>query len=49
MLFRSVEALDDLASAVLSGGDDTSAPVELFALGELLGLDLTQPILPNRA
>jgi L-cysteine:1D-myo-inositol 2-amino-2-deoxy-alpha-D-glucopyranoside ligase len=41
---RALEALDDLASAVLSGGSDRSAPTELCGLGELLGLDLTRPI-----
>jgi L-cysteine:1D-myo-inositol 2-amino-2-deoxy-alpha-D-glucopyranoside ligase len=40
----ALEALDDLASAVLSGGHDTSAPVVLRELGALLGLDLTQPL-----
>jgi L-cysteine:1D-myo-inositol 2-amino-2-deoxy-alpha-D-glucopyranoside ligase len=44
---RAVEALDDLASAVLSGGDDTSGPVVLHELGELLGLDLTPPLAPR--
>jgi L-cysteine:1D-myo-inositol 2-amino-2-deoxy-alpha-D-glucopyranoside ligase len=39
---RAVEALDDLASAVLSGGDDSSAPGELRALAALLGLDLSE-------
>jgi L-cysteine:1D-myo-inositol 2-amino-2-deoxy-alpha-D-glucopyranoside ligase len=41
---RALEALDDLASAVLSGGSDTSAPGMLCELGELLGLDLTRPV-----
>ncbi|MGQ0804088.1 MAG: cysteine--tRNA ligase [Actinomycetota bacterium] len=41
---RALEALDDLASAVLSGGSDRSAPTELCGLGELLGLDLTRPV-----
>jgi L-cysteine:1D-myo-inositol 2-amino-2-deoxy-alpha-D-glucopyranoside ligase len=41
---RAVEALDDLASAILSGGDDTSAPRELCALGDLLGIDLRRAI-----
>jgi L-cysteine:1D-myo-inositol 2-amino-2-deoxy-alpha-D-glucopyranoside ligase len=39
---RALEALDDLASAILSGGDDTSAPDTLRGLGALLGLDLTR-------
>jgi L-cysteine:1D-myo-inositol 2-amino-2-deoxy-alpha-D-glucopyranoside ligase len=37
---RAIEALDDLASAILSGGDNTSAPGVLQELGSLLGLDL---------
>jgi L-cysteine:1D-myo-inositol 2-amino-2-deoxy-alpha-D-glucopyranoside ligase len=41
---RAVEALDDLASAVLSGGDDTTAPKVLRELGDLLGLDLRRPL-----
>ena len=41
---RALEALDDLASAVLSGGSDTTAPVVLRELGALLGLDLTRPV-----
>jgi len=41
---RALEALDDLASAVLSGGSDRSAPTELCGLGDLLGLDLTTPV-----
>ncbi|MGH9026843.1 MAG: cysteine--tRNA ligase [Acidimicrobiia bacterium] len=41
---RALEALDDLASAVLSGGSDTNAPATLTELGTLLGIDLTQPI-----
>ena len=39
----ALEALDDLASAVLSGGDDTTAPAVLCELGALLGIDLTRP------
>ena len=38
---KALEALDDLASAVLSGGHDTTAPVVLRELGALLGIDLT--------
>jgi L-cysteine:1D-myo-inositol 2-amino-2-deoxy-alpha-D-glucopyranoside ligase len=38
---RAIEALDDLASAVLSGGDDRTAPAVLRELGSLLGLDLS--------
>jgi L-cysteine:1D-myo-inositol 2-amino-2-deoxy-alpha-D-glucopyranoside ligase len=41
---RALEALDDLASAVLSGGDDPSAPDTLRELGALLGIDLTRPL-----
>ena len=40
----ALEALDDLASAVLSGGHDTSAPGVMRELGSLLGLDLTRPL-----
>jgi L-cysteine:1D-myo-inositol 2-amino-2-deoxy-alpha-D-glucopyranoside ligase len=40
----ALEALDDLASAVLSGGDDSSAPVVLRELGDLLGVDLRRPL-----
>ena len=41
---HALEALDDLASAVLSGGSDTTAPVVLRELGALLGLDLARPV-----
>jgi L-cysteine:1D-myo-inositol 2-amino-2-deoxy-alpha-D-glucopyranoside ligase len=41
---RALEALDDLASAVLSGGDDASAPVVLRELGALVGVDLARPV-----
>ena len=37
---RALEALDDLASAILSGGTDPSAPATLRELGALLGIDL---------
>jgi hypothetical protein len=40
---KALEALDDLASAVLSGCDDPSAPEVLCDLGALVGLDLTRP------
>ncbi len=43
---RALEALDDLASAVLSGGDDADSPRELVRLGGLLGLDLEAPLTP---
>ena len=39
---RALEALDDLASAVLSGGSDASAPTVLCELAALLGIDLTR-------
>ena len=41
---RAIEALDDLASAILSGGDDPAAIATLHELGALIGVDLTQPI-----
>ncbi|MFA5885854.1 MAG: cysteine--tRNA ligase [Acidimicrobiia bacterium] len=41
---KALEALDDLASAVLSGGSDPSAPQALCDLGALVGVDLTRPI-----
>jgi L-cysteine:1D-myo-inositol 2-amino-2-deoxy-alpha-D-glucopyranoside ligase len=37
---RALEALDDLASAILSGGDDERAPETLRALARLLGVEL---------
>ena len=42
---RALEALDDLASAVLSGGDDPAGPAVLRELGLLVGVDLEQPAL----
>ena len=41
---RALEALDDLASAILSGGDDPNAVATLHELGHLIGIDLTPPI-----
>jgi L-cysteine:1D-myo-inositol 2-amino-2-deoxy-alpha-D-glucopyranoside ligase len=41
---RAIDALDDLASAILSGGSDPSAPTVLCELGDLLGVDLRRPI-----
>ena len=41
---RALEALDDLASAILSGGDDPNAVATLHELGHLIGIDLTLPI-----
>ena len=40
---RALEALDDLASAVLSGGPDAAAPATLVELALLLGVDLRRP------
>jgi L-cysteine:1D-myo-inositol 2-amino-2-deoxy-alpha-D-glucopyranoside ligase len=40
----ALDALDDLASAILSGGDDPSAHDALCELGQLLGVDLTRPL-----
>ena len=40
----ALEALDDLASAILSGGDDDTAPGALRELGRLLGIDLDRPL-----
>ncbi len=40
---RACEALDDLASAILSGGDDPSAPRALAELGALVGVALDRP------
>jgi L-cysteine:1D-myo-inositol 2-amino-2-deoxy-alpha-D-glucopyranoside ligase len=37
---RALDALDDLASAVLSGGPDRQAPAVLRELAALLGIDL---------
>jgi len=37
---RALDALDDLASAILSGGDDATAPRVLRELAGLLGVDL---------
>jgi cysteinyl-tRNA synthetase len=39
---RALEALDDLASAILSGGGDTTAPAVLRELGALIGVDLSR-------
>jgi L-cysteine:1D-myo-inositol 2-amino-2-deoxy-alpha-D-glucopyranoside ligase len=40
----ALDALDDLASAILSGGDDPAAHTELCNLGRLLGIDLERPV-----
>ncbi len=41
---RALDALDDLASAMLSGGDDPTARTALCELGSLLGIDLERPV-----
>jgi L-cysteine:1D-myo-inositol 2-amino-2-deoxy-alpha-D-glucopyranoside ligase len=41
---KAIDALDDLASAILSGGDDASAPATLRELAALLGVDLERPV-----
>jgi L-cysteine:1D-myo-inositol 2-amino-2-deoxy-alpha-D-glucopyranoside ligase len=41
---KALEALDDLASAILSGGSDPTAPAVLHELGDLIGVDLRQPV-----
>jgi L-cysteine:1D-myo-inositol 2-amino-2-deoxy-alpha-D-glucopyranoside ligase len=41
---RALDALDDLASAVLSGGPDETAPAVLAELAGLLGLPMNEPI-----
>jgi L-cysteine:1D-myo-inositol 2-amino-2-deoxy-alpha-D-glucopyranoside ligase len=41
---RALDALDDLASAVLSGGSDTTAPAVLAELAALVGVDLRRPL-----
>ena len=41
---HALEALDDLASAILSGGSDANAPAVLCELGSLLGVDLKRPL-----
>jgi L-cysteine:1D-myo-inositol 2-amino-2-deoxy-alpha-D-glucopyranoside ligase len=41
---RALDALDDLASAILSGGVDPAAHEVLCELGALLGIDLERPI-----
>jgi L-cysteine:1D-myo-inositol 2-amino-2-deoxy-alpha-D-glucopyranoside ligase len=46
---RALDALDDLASAILSGGRDPRAHEVLCELGNLVGIDLTRPIAPGPA
>jgi L-cysteine:1D-myo-inositol 2-amino-2-deoxy-alpha-D-glucopyranoside ligase len=41
---RALDALDDLASAILSGGGDATAPAVLRELGALVGVDLSRPL-----
>ena len=41
---KALEALDDLASAILSGGSDPTAPAVLHELGDLIGVDFRQPV-----
>jgi L-cysteine:1D-myo-inositol 2-amino-2-deoxy-alpha-D-glucopyranoside ligase len=45
---RALDALDDFASAVLSGGNDPIAHDVLCELGQLLGVDLTRPLASPR-
>ena len=49
---RALDAVDDLASAILSGSggrpsDDSDAPATLRELGNLVGIDLTKPAEPG--
>jgi L-cysteine:1D-myo-inositol 2-amino-2-deoxy-alpha-D-glucopyranoside ligase len=41
---RALDALDDLASAILSGGDHREAPATLLELSQLVGVDLSLPV-----
>jgi L-cysteine:1D-myo-inositol 2-amino-2-deoxy-alpha-D-glucopyranoside ligase len=41
---RAIDALDDFASAVLSGGEDRDSRRVLCELGDLLGVDLRRPV-----
>jgi len=41
---RALDALDDFASAMLSGGDDPGAHGVLCELGRLVGIDLERPL-----
>jgi L-cysteine:1D-myo-inositol 2-amino-2-deoxy-alpha-D-glucopyranoside ligase len=41
---RALDALDDLASAILSGGSHREAPAALVELARLVGVDLTVPM-----
>jgi len=44
----ALDALDDLASAVLSGALDATSPAVLGELAQLLGLDLSEPLRGQR-
>ena len=44
---RALDALDDLASAILSGGDHRDAPASLVELAGLVGVDLTVAARPQ--
>ncbi len=41
---RALDALDDLASAILSGGSHREAPAALMELARLVGVDLSVPM-----
>ena len=41
---KAIEALGELADAILSGGDDPSAPAALIELCRLVGVDPTRPL-----
>jgi L-cysteine:1D-myo-inositol 2-amino-2-deoxy-alpha-D-glucopyranoside ligase len=41
---RALDALGELADAILSGGTDPTAPAVLIELGALIGVDITRPI-----
>ena len=43
---KALDALDDLASAILSGGSHREAPGVLAELAMLLGIDLSRPLAP---
>ncbi len=44
---KALEALDDLASAILSGGDDASASGALCDLAAMVGVDLRRAVNPR--
>ena len=41
---RALDALGELADAILSGGTDPTAPAVLTELAALIGVDITRPI-----